>query len=293
MATLRTADQRASIGRTEHLEAALSWLRRLLLWHIAWTRHTYGSLADDSYRGLYVPSAEVDILGEDEPALPPELASERDALAAQRDEIEVQTVAAERAGVDLPLRRLARWFELSPFEADVLLLALAPELDLRFERIYAYIQDDVSRRRPSVELALRLLCPSPAARMQRQALFEHDAPLLRHRLVQLFEDGQRRPPLLARFIKLDERILAELRGGPAPIDPPIAPFVTLSMPVRSLESLVLPAELRERLRRTGGGAVLALQGGPGSGRRALAEALCAEEGAPLLSVDVARLADRL
>ena len=34
--------------------------------------------------------------------------------------------------------------------------------DLRYERIYAYLQDDVTRRRPTVELVLNVLCESSA-----------------------------------------------------------------------------------------------------------------------------------
>jgi hypothetical protein len=261
------------------LAAALDWLRDLLLWHIARTRHTYGALADDVYRGLYVPRAEVDIIAAD-PGLPPDLAAEHARLMAQRP-----------VDADSPLDRLAALFDLGPFERDVLLLALAPELDLRFERIYAYIQDDVSRRRPSVDLALSLFCPAPADRLERQSAFEPDAPLLRERLLTLFEDGQRRAPLLSRFIKLDDRIAAELRGGYAAIDPAISSFTRLERPSRRIADLVLPEELADRLRRNiAPGALLALQGSYGSGRRAIVEALCDERALPLLSVDVAQLA---
>ena len=38
------------------------------------------------------------------------------------------------------------------------MIALAPEIDLRYERLYAYLHDDVSRRHPSVDLALNLDC---------------------------------------------------------------------------------------------------------------------------------------
>lgn len=228
------------------LTGALGWLRRLLLWQVALTRDTFGALADDTYRRLYVPSAEVDILGAIALALPPDLAAQRAQLDAERQALWAR--AHERG--DDALLRLGRRFGLTPFECDVLLLALAPELDLRFERIYAYIQDDVSRRRPAVDLALRLLCRTPAERVERQRAFEHDAPLLRQRLLVLFEDGQRRPPLLARFIKLDDRIAAELRGDTdAPLDALVAPFASLSRPARALDDLVLPDELREQLRR--------------------------------------------
>ena len=48
----------------------------------------------------------------------------------------------------------------SDFEMDVLLVAFAVEVDLRYERLYAWLQDDATRRRPSVALALDLLCES-------------------------------------------------------------------------------------------------------------------------------------
>lgn len=274
------------------LSAALAWLRRLLAWQIDLTRRTFGALADDEYRGLYIPDAEADLLVSVQPELPEDLAGRRAELAAERELLEARWAAAEAAGEQLPLRRLARLFGLGAFEVDVLLLALAPELDLRFERIYAYIQDDVTRKRPSVDLALRLLCPDPAARLRGRTAFESAAPLLHNRLVQLLEEGQRNPPLLARFLKADDRIVAELLGQPL-IDPQIAAYAAVSHPERTLDELVLPPGQADRLRQARaahpGGLILALQGGYGSGRRAIAEALCAEAGAALLSIDLPRL----
>src|SRR5215471_11593284 len=37
-------------------------------------------------------------------------------------------------------------YGLTSFELDTLIIALAPEVDLRYERIFAYLQDDVSRK---------------------------------------------------------------------------------------------------------------------------------------------------
>jgi adenylate kinase family enzyme len=279
---------------TEHLYALLGWLHRLLAWQITLTRQTYGALADDEYRGLYIPDAEVDLLGAALPNIPPDLAALRDRLAGERAQIADQARAAQLDGIEPPLLRVARLFGLSEFECDVLLLALAIEFDLQYERLYAYIQDDVTKKRPSVDLALRLLCPDPAGRTRARAAFAPGAPLLRHRLIQLIDDGQRQPPLLARFIKLDERIVAELLGQPAP-DPQIAAFVALVRPARALDRLILPPGLSSQLRQTlaqhAGGLALALQGGYGSGRGAIAEALCAEARLPLLAVALDRLAE--
>ena len=67
--------------------------------------------------------------------------------------------------------RFGRVFGLSPFDMAVVLIALGPEYDLKYERIYAFLQDDVSRRRPSVDLALNLLCTNPQEKLSRRAHF--------------------------------------------------------------------------------------------------------------------------
>jgi len=107
------------------------------------------------------------------------------------------------------LQRLKTVFQLSSFDLDLLLLALAPELDLRYERLYAYLQDDVTRRRPSVDLAFNLLCSSSADKLTRRAHLAATAPLRRHGLLSLLADPQQlQPPLLAHTLKLDSQIVA-------------------------------------------------------------------------------------
>ena len=289
----------------DHLVEAMGWLQRLLAWQIDLTRQTFGDLADDEYRGLYVPDQEADLLAElgfAREIVSTDLAARRAELAETRATLELRAAAAERAGVSLPIRRLTRLFRLSTLEQDVLLLGLAPELDLRFERLFAYVQDDVTRRRPSVDLALRLLCRTPSERIQARPIFSPRSPLVREHLVQIFEDGQRLPPLPGRFLRVDDRIVAELLGqGDALVDAVLAGQVRVSRPTRPLASLVLPPPVLERLERfvegqrqgiggQQGGLILALQGSYGSGRRAISEAICTELKRPLLTVLVDRLA---
>src|SRR5687767_401834 len=85
--------------------------------------------AADRFRGLYIDGADV-----------PELFS--------RAPGEPWFVAGEPlATEDSPFLALAAEYGLSSFDLDVLLIALAPELDLRYERLYGYLQDDITRRR--------------------------------------------------------------------------------------------------------------------------------------------------
>ncbi|HMO60015.1 MAG TPA: hypothetical protein PKC19_21890, partial [Roseiflexaceae bacterium] len=280
----------ASVSQPDaYLSALLEWLRLLLAWRIDLTRATYGAVADDAYRGLYISDDEAEILSADWPEVPPELRLRRAGLHAERQAIERDAVQGP-----LPaLYRLAGLFDLTSFERDVLLLALAPEVDPRYERLYAYIQDDVTRKRPTVALALQLLCEDPADRRARAA-FAPDAPLLRYQLIHLVDDGLRQPPLLSRAIKLDDRIVGELLDTTA-LDPLIDSAAVLVRPTRGFGQLVLPPDLVTRMQRVfveqSSGLVLALQGGYGSGRRAIAAALCHEYGIPMLDVDLDRLAE--
>ncbi|MBY8854266.1 ATP-binding protein, partial [Saccharothrix sp. MB29] len=75
---------------------------------------------------------------------------------------EPAALAAPAPGAEPRLLRLARRFDLAPVDVEFLLIALAPDVDARFERLYAYLNDDVTRRRAVVGLALEL-CGLPPA----------------------------------------------------------------------------------------------------------------------------------
>jgi hypothetical protein len=74
------------------------------------------------------------------------------------EEIELR----RRSGDRLPLDRLVRELGLSAFEEAAILLCAAPEVDRRYERIFAYVLDDLNRRQPCVELVCSIATPDPA-----------------------------------------------------------------------------------------------------------------------------------
>ena len=53
--------------------------------------------------------------------------------------------------------RLCEVAQLDMLDLAIVAIALAPDIDLRYERIYAYLQDDVSRKRPCPDLIANLL----------------------------------------------------------------------------------------------------------------------------------------
>src|SRR5437868_2802500 len=176
-------------------------------------RRTTDPETDDRFRGLYISQAHVDRLLAEKSAPPPP-----DAGAAQaREDIEATADAAEREGADLRLRRLARNFRLQEIDVELLLIAMAPDVDARFERLYGYLQDDVSRRRASVGLGIEL-CGLPASSAFVRSRLAPGAPLVDECLI-LMEEGER--PTLTRSLRVPDRVTAHLLGGDA-VDPVVA-----------------------------------------------------------------------
>ena len=60
--------------------------------------------------------------------------------------------------IHLSLDHISKILSLSPYEYYTLIICLAPEIDIKYEKLYAYLQDDISKKRPTLELVLRILC---------------------------------------------------------------------------------------------------------------------------------------
>lgn len=275
-------DRRASeIG---NLLSSLQRLDHLLEKAIGSAQIAYGpQAAVDPFRGLHISQEEVEQLLTRLPGAPTLYIGEESLVEAHSG-----------AGSSVaPLTWLAKELDLSPFDLDLIVIALAPELDLRYERLYAYLQDDVSRRRPSVELALNLLCSTVQAKLTRRSHFGSHAPLIRHGLLHLIPDpNQVQPPLLAHSMKLDEQVVRLLLAQ-KDLSPTISPFSQLIKPAISLDGLVLNGDLQHALaalvmqaRKACLSLRLYFHGPDGVGKRRMAEALAGAASMPLLIVNL-------
>ncbi len=278
----------------EHILAELERIDLLIQVQVRRARQLH---QNDEFQGLYISEQEVDSLlaqpiGMPRWALAPPAGGDDDVRAAL-DRLSAQIESRKRAttAISLPLVSLANSFHLSPFDIDIVLICLAAELDLRYERLYAYLQDDVTRKRPGVDLVLNLLCPSFPSKMNARSRFSATSPLLKYQLISLLEDSAHpRTPLLNRYLKLDERIVNYLLGGNE-IDSRLARQASLVEPAHTMESLILPADLLnglkllfEKHQNGERGLNLYFQGPYGVGKRSTAGALCQLVGLKLLVV---------
>ncbi|MEU6328579.1 ATP-binding protein [Streptomyces sp. NPDC047049] len=180
----------------------------------------------DPLRGLYINDELAPHMLRGTPLpLPPD---EADALTEAA--LDANERAAEQAGRTVPLRQLATRFGLSELERDLLLIALAPDLDPRIERCYGYLHDDLTRRRASLGLALTL-CGLPAHSATGRAALGPDGALRATGLLEIepAEDATR--PYLTRALRVPDRVTGHLlgRGDPdtATLPHPLALFAQL------------------------------------------------------------------
>ncbi|NJP68704.1 ATP-binding protein, partial [Streptomyces spiramenti] len=123
------------------------------------------------------------------------------------------------------LGALAARCGLSALDTAILLLALAPEVDRDFEGLYGYLNDDVSRRRATVGLALDL-CGAEPHDADARARLHPAGPLASLGLVEI-EDPER--PFLGRGLRVPERLVSHLLGDDTP-DSTLAPHLRTPPP---------------------------------------------------------------
>ena len=192
-------------------------------------------------------------------------------LAADADE-------ALAGGTLMRLTRLSRIFALDALDEELLLVALAPALDPRFEAFYAFLNDDLLRRQATVGLALRL-CGVPPTASDGRARFSGSRPLVGGGLITL--DGAHRP-LLTQELAVPDRVVAHLLGDDSP-DPLVAALRVGAPPTPGEASTLVARAVAAGVRS------IYIRDEQGAGAASQAAAGLDEVGATVVALDLDRL----
>src|SRR6266511_3687622 len=237
----------------EHLADALRQLDLLLqLCVMEFRQQTSAPEAKAaSSQGMYITHERIDWLlcQEATPATePPECTKLHQQLGILQNEIDARVAGSAERGIFLALPNLVQLFALSAFEVHTLVICLGPELHRKYDTLYAYVQDDITRKKPSVNLVLDLLCDSEASRWHARTVFSDHAPLFRAGLLHRSDDPQSVSGSsgLAQFLKLDQRILNYILGNNA-LDGRLDGLVTLLSPLPTLEHVLVEPTLKTRV----------------------------------------------
>src|SRR6266540_6399863 len=232
------------IDPMEHLAAELQRLDLLLHREILRLRATY-QLSLDEFRGLYIRDEQVNSLiarslGHDGPQ------SVVDELTRRAEA--VRQANTKRLHEDLPWQRLAAEFSLAPIEQDLLLLAIAPEIDLKYETLYAYLNNDVTRKWPTYDLALRIGASIAEQRSAVRHCLLPEAQLFSSGLLQPITSATDRRSWLTTGFSAAPMVCQYL-SNTSSLDPRLASFVDQRTPSINWERLPISSDLKKGLCR--------------------------------------------
>jgi ATP-dependent 26S proteasome regulatory subunit len=260
--------------------------RELHRWQLA------GQNPQDAFRGLYISDSDANALirrplgtswGQTISLAPEENQAFEAALERANFQIQELSELAHNEGKTPRLEQLAADFKLDRFDLDVLLICLAGSFDLRYERIYGYLQDDVTRKRPTVNLVLDLLCDPGPCRLPKLSHFAPDAPLFRNNLLEWGnEPGNSKPPVLSQTLVVDESITSWLTGRYQPYAD-LDKLVSLCQPHKAeTDGLLLDMDIQQFGASLKKQPIIVLYGPDQVSQEAAARYIAMQSGSPLL-----------
>ncbi|MFD1887387.1 ATP-binding protein [Paenibacillus wenxiniae] len=267
-------DTDARAGFHNGLEHIGRELRRAeLLVRIAMLRYPPQLAAEiEQYKGLFISDEEVELL----------LAQHRPA----EDHDRLQQLYAEQAALEqelsqrlahsdirqLPLALLRERLHLNREEYICVIVLLAIELERRYEKLYAYLQDDITCKYVTPDLMLKLAATDADSEMKwLQAL--HPAATVSRLLLKRGAVNEQQH-FLSRPLWLEPQVLRFLLGDAERYDP-VQGWLDIQRPVDAPERPIVQGHIQEQLRRivntkSSGLHTIryyALHGRTGSGRR--------------------------
>lgn len=192
----------------------------------------------------------------------------------------------------IPLIQLQSIFSLTSLERDVVFLCLAQELKRKYEKIYAYLQDDMTCKYPTPDLMFRLLCRTPAEVHTLRSSFTAESSLMTYLIAPELSNQTQDSGLLTRQLRLSERVVQYLLAQ-SPLAG-VKPYVLYSdkeelpelLLEESVQAQILQAEQEARGRTAQGGTIYAVHGKRGVGKLLQVRHAAKALSRPLLVMDL-------
>jgi hypothetical protein len=200
---------------------------------------------------------------------------------------------ASAAGVALPLDELAGRLGLTDAEQQALLLCAAPELDRAYERVTAYILDDLNRRFPCVELLTMITVGSGLGGLTERGVLSRTGRL---RLLGLLTPYGEAPTDLRQELRVPPGVVDFLLGHGGDLallayDPGAVPIPDTAAIPPQLDAAHL--NRLGKAMRTGDLDLVGVWGSPRAGQQEAVYALAGAAGMPLRQAVGADIEDAL
>jgi SpoVK/Ycf46/Vps4 family AAA+-type ATPase len=262
----------------------------------------------NTLKGLYISEEEIDAILEKNkntgdwvkkiPDIGTHYEKLTDIIRKLSADIRIKVENSIKQGISLKLIQLAELYQLTSFEINIFCICLAPQFDSKYSKLFAYLQNDVTRKNPSVELLLNLLCRSFEEKVKARQYFYFQSTLFKNNILEFIEDPhQPHKSHIMTEIKINRRILGYILENYF-LDDDISLVSTLHISDMRLSDMNIPGNIKEKLQNfvsyyktvpNPGNFIFSFYGAYGSQKQEVSSALCNELGVSLLVVDLLAL----
>jgi len=262
----------------------------------------------DNFKGLYISEAEIQELllkksstndwvyeiqytGDDYDEI-------LEIIKTQNSNIRTKIRNSLQKGILLKFVKIIELYNLTEFESNILSVCLAPEFSSKYRKFFGYLQNDVTRKNPGIELILDMYCANFEEKIAARKYFSPQAALFKNNIIQSIDDPREQDkPLIARDLKINSRITNYILSEDF-IDDDIALLSEINQLQITLNDISLPDKIKEKFQnfmnyfRTAADCknfVFSFYGVYGSQKLESAAAICNELGIKLLIIDLSAL----
>ena len=122
--------------------------------------------------------------------------------------INIRKTLSQENKIHLSLDHISKILSLSTYEYYALVICLAPEIDIKYEKLYAYLQDDITKKKPTLELVLRILAGKFEDRIKIRDLIVN-SDFFKYNVIEYTDNQQN---ILSRPLKLDDMVVNHILG---------------------------------------------------------------------------------
>ncbi|MDH3825371.1 MAG: AAA family ATPase, partial [Nitrosopumilus sp.] len=211
----------------------------------------------------------------------------------QKEVIDKRKEESISKGITLSFKHICDVLQLNEFEKYVILFCMAPEIDLKFEKLYAYLQNDITKKKPTIGLILDLLYDSINEKISYRRFLSTNSTLARLHIIN-FEQNNKDQSLLSIPLNIDSHIVNFILGLEK-LNPILKPVSQLLLPNDMNEDNY--SQIHEKIEKnliehitkndfTKNGITFYLKGPTGVGKKTTTKFVCNKIFSSVLIVDV-------
>ncbi len=112
-----------------------------------------------------------------------------------------------KSGIILPIEKISGSLSLSDEEKQIILLCMAPEIDRKYQRIFAFLNDDLTKKKPTVDLAIKFLTQDFEERIKKMKYFSPNSRLIKFGIIEFEKSDEN---FISQMLKINTDLLSQI-----------------------------------------------------------------------------------